>query len=177
MSLADPIDGGPTRRSKAQEVRLGALAGRSTLSSVQAMLKEFKEFAFKGNMIDMAVGIILGGAFGLAVKSLVDNVLMPFIGNLMGGLDFKDYFAVLGGDAQYATLAAAEKAIAAGEKLSIVKWGTFVNDVINLVIVAFSLFMMVKYVVNASKKKEEEAPAAPPANEVLLAEIRDLLKK
>ena len=135
------------------------------------MLKDFKEFAFKGNMIDMAVGIILGGAFGLVIKSLVDNILMPLIGGLFKLPDFTQMFHAMDGKT-YENLEKAQEATA------VVAYGTFINNVINLLIVAFALFIGVKYVVNATKKKEEEAPPAdPPKQEVLLEEIRDLLKK
>ncbi len=137
------------------------------------MFKEFKEFAMRGNVVDMAVGIVIGGAFGKIVSSFVADVLMPPIGKLMGGADFSNYFINLG-DGDFATLAAAEEAGAA-----VVRYGTFVNTVIDFVIVAFAIFMVVK-AMNKMKKAEEEAPAAPPEppkEQVLLEEIRDLLKK
>lgn len=137
------------------------------------MLQDFKDFAFKGNMIDMAVGIIIGGAFGLTIKSLVGNILMPLITGLIKLPDFKQLFHALDGK-EYATLEALDKAGAPA-----VKYGVFINDVINLLIIAFSLFIMVRYVVNAMKKKQEEEPEAPPEpskEEVLLGEIRDVLK-
>lgn len=137
------------------------------------MLKEFKEFAMKGNMIDMAVGIIIGGAFGTIVKSLVNDIIMPPIGLLLGGIDFTNIFLTLKGNAE-PTLEAAKKAGAVTMNI-----GVFANAAISFLIVAFSVFLLVK-VVNAAKKKEEEAPAAPaepPRQEVLLEEIRDLLKK
>lgn len=134
------------------------------------MLKEFKEFAFKGNMVDMAIGIIIGGAFGLVVKSLVDNILMPLIAGTLKMPDFSQmYWAMDGKD--YENLAKAQ------ESTAVVAYGTFLNNMINLLIVAFALFMMVKYVMGAIQKKETPAPAAPPRQEVLLEEIRDLLKK
>ena len=137
------------------------------------MLKEFKEFAMKGNMIDMAVGIIIGGAFGTIVKSLVNDIIMPPIGLLLGGIDFTNIFLTLKGNAE-PTLEAAKKAGAVTMNI-----GVFANAAISFLIVAFSVFLLVK-VVNAAKRKEEEAPAAPaepPRQEVLLEEIRDLLKK
>jgi len=141
------------------------------------MLKEFKEFVFKGNMIDMAIGIIMGGAFGLAVKSLVDNVIMPLAGHLTGGVDFSNHFFMLGSEKAFATLAAAEKALADGDKFTLVRYGVFVNDIINLLIIGFSIFIMMKYVISSTKKKEEEAPAPKPSQEVqLLSEIRDALQ-
>ena len=116
------------------------------------MLKEFKEFALKGNMVDLAVGIIIGAAFGAIVSSLVDDVFMPVIGLIIGGVDFSSL--VLG-------------------PMSI---GLFINAVVKFIIIAFALFLVVK-AMNTMKKKEEAAPAAPSKQEVLLTEIRDLLKK
>ncbi|PHR91655.1 MAG: large conductance mechanosensitive channel protein MscL [Robiginitomaculum sp.] len=127
------------------------------------MISEFKEFAVKGNMLDMAVGIIMGGAFGTIIKSLVSDVLMPPIGLLMGGVDFSALKIVL----QAAEGDTAEVAI---------NYGNFINALIAFLIVAFVLFQIIKNM-NKFKKKEEAAPSAPPAQEVLLAEIRDLLKK
>lgn len=137
------------------------------------MLKEFKEFAIKGNMVDMAVGIIIGAAFGAIVSSLVDDVFMPIIGLLLGGLDFSNLFIVLG-EGTFTTIAQAKEA-----GVSTVNIGLFINAIIKFIIIAFALFMVIKGI-NAAKKKEAEAPAepeAPPAQEVLLQEIRDLLKK
>ncbi|MEM1264274.1 MAG: large conductance mechanosensitive channel protein MscL [Pseudomonadota bacterium] len=137
------------------------------------MFKEFKEFAMRGNVVDMAVGIVIGGAFGKIVSSFVGDLLMPVIGVITGGVDFSNKFINLG-DGDYATLAAAEEAGA-----TIVKYGTFANVVIDFVIVAFAIFMVIK-AMNSLKRQEEEAPAAPaepPKEQVLLEEIRDLLKK
>jgi large conductance mechanosensitive channel len=136
------------------------------------MLKEFKEFAMKGNMVDMAIGIIIGGAFGALVKSVVNDILMPIIGLILGGSDFTNLFVQLAG-APAATLDAAREAGAT------IAYGNFITLLINFVIIAWVLFMIVKGM-NAAKKKEEvapAAPAAPPKQEVLLEEIRDLLKK
>jgi large conductance mechanosensitive channel len=123
------------------------------------MLKEFKKFAMRGNVVDMAVGIIIGGAFGTIVKSLVDDVLMPPIGMLLGGVDFTDLFAVLRQGAEqpgpYATLADAQAAGAVT-----INYGLFVNNVVAFLIVAWAVFMVVKGM-NAMQRKEEEAPAAP----------------
>ncbi len=143
------------------------------------MLKEFKEFAIRGNVLDMAVGIVLGAAFGTIVTSFVKDVLMPPIGLLLGGVDFTEKFILLSaGDpgAPYATLAAAQEAGAVT-----LNWGIFVNAIIAFLIIAFAVFMVVRSF-NAAKKnaeKEEEAgpPPPPPAQEVLLGEIRDLLKQ
>ncbi len=121
--------------------------------------KEFKEFAMKGNVMDMAVGVIIGGAFGKIVASLVDDVLMPFIGTLTGGVDFSN-LAITVGDAN-------------------IKYGSFIQNIIDFLIIAFCIFLMIKGM-NKLSKKQEEAPAAPegPSNEEkLLSEIRDLLKK
>lgn len=132
------------------------------------ILKEFKDFAMKGNVIDMAVGIIIGGAFGKIVSSIVSDVIMPPIGFLMGGVDFSDLQLVL--------------KEAAGEIPAVtIKYGLFLNTVINFVIVAFSIFMMIN-ALNRLKKKQEAAPApvAPPKptkEELLLSEIRDILKE
>jgi large conductance mechanosensitive channel len=140
------------------------------------MLKEFKEFAVKGNMLDMAVGIIVGAAFGTVVQSLVKDVIMPPIGLLLGGVDFTNLFlavkeGVVAGP--YPTLAAAQEAGAVT-----INYGVFANAVISFLIVAFAVFMVVK-AFNKLKRAEEAAPAAPPppsAQEKLLGEIRDLLK-
>lgn len=135
------------------------------------MWKQFKEFAFKGNMIDMAVGIIIGGAFGLLVKSLVDNILMPAISGLIKVPDFKHLFVPLDGKT-YESIEALTKAGAPA-----IKYGVFINDFINLMIVAFSLFIVVNYVVKAVSKKEEAvAPPPPSKEELLLEEIRDALR-
>ena len=129
------------------------------------MVQEFKSFAMRGNVVDMAVGIIIGGAFGKIVTSLVNDVIMPPIGVLLGGVDFSNIAITLReavGDAPAVTLGI----------------GVFVNTVINFLIVAFAIFLLVK-AMNAAKKKEEAAPAAPPApskQEVLLTEIRDALR-
>lgn len=137
------------------------------------MLKEFKEFAMKGNMIDMAVGIILGAAFSGVVSSLVDDIFMPVIGLLLGGLDFTNLFITLG-EGTFATIEQAKEAGVATWNL-----GLFINASIKFVMVAFALFLLIK-AINQMKRQEEEKPAAPaepPKEEVLLTEIRDLLKK
>ena len=140
------------------------------------MLQEFKKFAFKGNMIDMAVGIIIGAAFGTVVKSLVSDVIMPPIGKLLGGIDFSSLFVNLG-DGQFESLKAAQEAGA-----PTINYGLFLNNVISFLIVAFCVFLLVKGVNKAkeameSEEEEEEKPAEPSAEEVLLGEIRDLLKE
>jgi len=129
-------------------------------------MQEFKEFAMKGNVVDLAVGIIIGAAFGKIVSSLVAGVIMPPIGVILGGVNFSDLAIVI--------------QEAAGEAPAVViSYGAFLQTVIDFVIVAFAIFMLVKGI-NSLKKKEEEkpqAPAAPSTEEVLLTEIRDLLKK
>ncbi len=137
------------------------------------MMQEFKDFAIKGNAVDMAVGIIIGAAFGKVVSSLVKDIIMPPIGKIMGGVDFTGLFINLG-EGTFATLEEASKAGA-----PTLNYGNFIQIVIDFLIVAFAIFMVVK-AMNKMKKKEEEAPAEPPkpSEEVLLLqEIRDSLKK
>ncbi|QQS14340.1 MAG: large conductance mechanosensitive channel protein MscL [Rhodospirillales bacterium] len=139
------------------------------------MLKEFKEFAMKGNVVDLAIGVIIGAAFGKIVESMVNDVFMPIVGAIFGGLDFTNYFFQMAG-AKAATYDAAKKA---GATLG---YGTFITVVVNFLIIAWILFMVVK-AINRMKQKDEAAaaaPKAPPApsrEEELLTEIRDLLKK
>jgi large conductance mechanosensitive channel len=136
------------------------------------MLKEFKEFAMRGNVVDMAVGIIIGAAFGKIVSSLVADVIMPPIGLLMGNMDFSQLFVNLSGT-DYPSLAAAQEAGAAT-----INYGLFINAVLDFVIVAFAIFMVIRSM-NKLKKKAEEAPAEPPkasAEVQLLTEIRDSLR-
>jgi large conductance mechanosensitive channel len=136
------------------------------------MLKEFKEFALKGNVLDMAVGIIIGAAFGAIVSSLVDDVVMPPIGLLIGGVDFSQLFVVLDGSGDYNTIDQAKESGAVTWNL-----GVFINAIIKFVIIAFAVFMLVK-VFNRLMRKQEEQPAdapPPPENIKLLREIRDLL--
>ena len=136
------------------------------------MFKEFRDFAMRGNVIDLAVGIIIGAAFTGIVNSLVNDILMPPIGFIMGGIDFSNFFITLSGP-DMETLKAAKDAGAAT-----INYGVFLNAVINFLIVAFAIFMLVKQI-NRFKRQEEAAPSAPPApseSEKLLAEIRDLLK-
>lgn len=137
------------------------------------MVKEFKEFAMRGNVVDMAVGIIIGAAFGKIVTSMVNDVIMPPIGKLLGGVDFSNLFITLG-SGDFASLTEAQAAGAAT-----LNYGVFINTVVNFIIVAFAIFLLIK-AINNLKKKEEAKPAAPPepsAEQKLLAEIRDLLKK
>lgn len=143
------------------------------------MLKEFKEFAVRGNALDMAVGIVIGAAFGTIVRSLVDDILMPPIGLLLGGVDFTDLFVTISEGTTpgpYATLSAAREAGAVT-----VNYGVFVNALISFVIVAFAVFLVVRGFnrITRAGPEEAEAPSAPEssAEERLLAEIRDLLKE
>ena len=128
-------------------------------------IKEFKEFAMKGNVMDMAVGVIIGGAFGKIVSSLVDDVLMPIVGKLTGGVDFTSLAVTLG----------------EGENAAKISYGNFIQNVVDFLIVAFCIFLMLKGINKLNRKKEEEAPAPEepkgPTQEELLAEIRDLLKQ
>jgi large conductance mechanosensitive channel len=132
------------------------------------MINEFKQFITRGNVLDLAVGIIIGAAFTGIVNSLVADILMPPIGKIMGGIDFSNFFINLS-DGHYASLKAAKEAGAAT-----INYGLFLNQVINFLIVSFAIFMIVKQA-NRFKKAQEAAP--PPRNEILLEEIRDLLKK
>ena len=144
------------------------------------MFEEFKKFAMKGNMVDLAIGFILGGAFGTIVKSLVNDVIMPPVGLLMGGVDFANLFINLS-DVELAAGTTVEAAAEAGAVT--LNYGLFINNCISFLILAIVLFFIVKAINTAkeamAKQEEEEAakPAEPDAQEVLLSEIRDLLKK
>ncbi|MCP5531567.1 MAG: large conductance mechanosensitive channel protein MscL [Akkermansiaceae bacterium] len=139
------------------------------------MIKEFKEFAFKGNLVDMAVGIIIGGAFGTVVKSLVDNLFMPILGKITGGVNFTEQYVNLnfpdGPKAPYA------EALKNGEP--VIGYGQFVTDFISFLLLAFAVFLVVKKVLGAMKKEEAKPtpPPEPSTEEKLLTEIRDLLKQ
>jgi large conductance mechanosensitive channel len=136
------------------------------------MLKEFKAFAMRGNVVDMAVGIIIGAAFGKIITSFVKDILMPPIGLLLGNVDFSDLFFNLS-EGQFATLGAAQEAGAVT-----LNYGLWVNTVIDFLIVAFAIFIVIRQL-SKLKKKEEAAPSAPPKpsnEELLLTDIRDLLK-
>lgn len=136
------------------------------------LLNEFKEFAMKGNVVDMAVGIIIGGAFGKIVSSVVSDVIMPPIGLLLGGVNFTDLKATLKPAQIDAVTGKAAEAVT-------MNYGQFIQTTVDFIIIAFAIFMMIKGM-NALKKKEAVKPAAPPApskEELLLAEIRDLLKR
>jgi len=138
------------------------------------MLKEFREFAMRGNVVDLAVGLILGAAFGAIVTSFVNDVIMPPIGMLLGGVDFANLFVLLKAGAKaappYESVAAAKAAGAVTLNV-----GAFINTIINFVLVAFSMFVLVKGM-NAARRTTPPPPAEPPPQERLLAEIRDLLK-
>lgn len=133
-------------------------------------IKEFKEFAMRGNVIDMAVGVVVGGAFGKIVSSLVNDIIMPGVGVLTGGVNFSDYkFVIQKGVTDGTEIITPEVAIT---------WGSFVQTIIDFLIIAFCIFLAIK-TINRFKKAEEPAPAAPagPTQEELLTEIRDLLKE
>jgi large conductance mechanosensitive channel len=135
------------------------------------MLKEFRDFAMRGNVVDLAVGVIIGAAFGTIVSSLVDDLIMPLIGAVSGGLDFSNYFLPLSDTVSAATLDEARK------QGAVFAYGKFITAVLKFIIVAWVLFLVIKGM-NSMKKKEEAAPAAAPAEDiVLLREIRDALKK
>ena len=139
------------------------------------MFKEFKTFAMRGNVVDMAVGIIIGAAFGAIVKSLVDDVIMPPIGMLLDNVDFSELFIVLkegATAAPYATVAAAKEAGAVT-----VNYGLFINAVVSFVIVAFAVFLLVRTINRLKTEEPPAAPAATPEDVLLLREIRDALKK
>jgi large conductance mechanosensitive channel len=138
-----------------------------------SFVKEFKEFAMRGNVVDLAVGVVIGAAFGKIVTSLVQDVIMPPLGALMGGVDFKQLFIDLSGQG-FATLAEAEKA-----GVPLIKYGAFIQTIVDFTIIAFAIFVAVK-AINKLKRQEEAAPAEPPPTPediVLLREIRDALKK
>ncbi len=135
------------------------------------MMSEFKEFAMKGNVLDMAVGVIIGGAFGKIVSSMVSDILMPPIGLLMGKVDFSSLFIPLTEEARGKSLAAAKAAGAAT-----VNYGVFLQTVLDFVILAFVIFMVVKQMNRFKKEAPAPPPPAPPKEEVLLTEIRDILK-
>ena len=134
------------------------------------MLKEFRDFAMRGNVIDLAIGIIIGAAFTTVVNSLVKDIIMPPIGYMMNGIDFSNIFLVLKGD-QYPSLKAAQDAGAVS-----INFGVFINACINFLIVAFAVFLLVKQV-NRFRKEAPATPPAPTTSEKLLMEIRDALKK
>ena len=135
------------------------------------ILKEFKSFAMRGNVIDLAVGVIIGASFGKIVSSLVEDVIMPPLGVLLGKVDFSNMFFVLAGDGTYASVSAAKAAGAVT-----LNYGLFINTIVQFMIVSFAIFMVIKQI-NRFKAEEPVKPVVPPRSEVLLEEIRDLLKK
>ncbi|MGH6703801.1 MAG: large conductance mechanosensitive channel protein MscL [Bradyrhizobium sp.] len=137
------------------------------------MLKEFREFAMKGNVVDLAVAVIIGAAFGAIVTSLVGDIIMPIIGSITGGLDFSNYFTGLSKAVTATNLVDAKK------QGAVLAWGNFLTLTLNFLIIAFVLFMVVR-LMSKLKRKDESAPAPPPKptrEQELLTEIRDLLKK
>ena len=140
-----------------------------------SILDEFKEFIARGNVIDLAVGVIIGGAFGGIVSSLTDDIIMPIVGAIFGGFDFSNYFIPLSSNVTASTLAAAR------EQGAVLAYGSFITVILNFLILAWIIFLTVKAVNTLRrsiiKKQEEAAPPAPPADVQLLTEIRDLLAK
>jgi large conductance mechanosensitive channel len=134
-----------------------------------SFMSEFREFASKGNVIDLAVGVIIGGAFGKIVSSLVDDIIMPIVGRIFGGLDFNNYFIPLAGQTD-TVLAEAKKHGA------VLAYGSFITVVLNFVILAFIIFVMVKQINRLKREQPAAPPAAPPEEVTLLREIRDALK-
>lgn len=140
------------------------------------MIKEFQEFIAKGNVIDLAVGIIIGGAFALIVSSLVEDMIMPIVGAIFGGFDFSNYFIALSPEVTATSLEPAR------EQGAVFAYGNFITVLINFLILAWIIFLMVKAVNNlrrrlAAEEKVADVPAAPPADVLLLTEIRDLLAR
>jgi large conductance mechanosensitive channel len=133
------------------------------------MLEEFKKFALRGNVVDLAVGVVIGAAFGSIVQSLVADVLMPIVGAVTGGLDFSNYFVAL------SSKVTADSLVEAKKQGAVLAWGNFLTLVINFTIVAFVLFMVIR-LMNRLVRTEAKTPAAPTKQEELLTEIRDLLK-
>lgn len=134
------------------------------------MLKDFKEFAMKGNVMDLAVGVIIGGAFGKIITSLVDDIIMPLVGLLLGKVDFANLFITLSGGT-FSTLEEAKKAGAVT-----LNYGVFINNIVNFLIIAFAIFMVIRALMKMKREEEAAAPAEPSGQEVLLTEIRDILK-
>jgi large conductance mechanosensitive channel len=135
------------------------------------MLKEFREFAMKGNVVDLAVGVIIGAAFGGIVTSLVGDIIMPVIGGITGGLDFSNYFTGLSKAVTASNLVDAKK------QGAVLAWGNFLTLTLNFIIIAFVLFVVIRFMNTLKRKDEAAAPPKPSRQEELLTEIRDLLKK
>lgn len=140
------------------------------------MLKEFKDFISKGNVLDLAVAVIIGAAFGKIVTSLTEDLLMPVIGAIFGNVDFSSKFVVLGTIPAELASKAGDYAALKAAGIPVFGYGAFITAVINFLIIAFAIFLVVKQA-NKMSKKPEEAPAAPPEDIILLREIRDSLKK
>ncbi|MGC1779205.1 MAG: large conductance mechanosensitive channel protein MscL [Xanthobacteraceae bacterium] len=134
------------------------------------MLEEFKKFAMRGNVVDLAVAVIIGAAFGAIVNSLVGDIIMPIVGAITGGVDFTNYFLPLSSKVTAATLVEAKK------QGAVLAWGNFITLTINFLIIAFALFLVVKGMMRLKAKEPPPAPPAPSAEVQLLTEIRDLLK-
>ena len=135
------------------------------------MMQEFREFAVKGNAMDLAIGVIIGGAFGKIVDSIVGDLIMPLVGKLIGGLDFSNYYIPLAGQATGLSLDAAKKAGA------VFAYGNFITILVNFILLAFIIFMMVKQINRLKKEEPAAAPEAPAEEVQLLREIRDSLKR
>ena len=134
------------------------------------MLREFKEFALRGNVVDLAIGVIIGVAFNNIVNSLVGDLFMPIVGAVTGGLDFSNYFVGLSGSVTADSLEEAKK------QGAVFAWGNFITVAINFIIIAWVLFLVVKLINRLKRQEAKKEPPAPPKQEVLLTEIRDLLK-
>ena len=134
------------------------------------MLEEFKKFAMRGNVVDLAVAVIIGAAFGAIVNSLVSDIIMPIVGSITGGIDFSNYFIPLSSKVTSTTLAEAKK------QGAVLAWGNFLTLTINFLIIAFALFLVVKGITRLKAQEPPPVPAAPSKEAQLLAEIRDLLK-
>jgi large conductance mechanosensitive channel len=133
------------------------------------MFEEFKKFALRGNVVDLAIGVIIGAAFGAIVNSLVGDIIMPVVGAITGGIDFSNYFIPLSSKVTAATLAEAKK------QGAVMAWGSFLTITLNFIIIAFVLFLVIRAMTRLMRK-EEAKPAPPSKQEELLTEIRDLLK-
>jgi large conductance mechanosensitive channel len=135
------------------------------------MLKKFRDFALKGNVVDLAIAVIIGAAFGKIVESMVGDIIMPVIGAITGGLDFSNYFAALSSAVKADTLAEAKK------QGAVLAWGNFLTVTFNFLVIAFALFGVVNAMQKLKQREDAKPAAAPPRQEVLLQEIRDLLAK
>ena len=139
-------------------------------------IKEFKDFAMKGNLVDFAVGVVVGGAFGKVTTAFVDGIVMPIVGKLIGGSDFSDLkYKIQDGSKEI--LDATGKIVTTAVPEVYIKYGAFITSVIDFIVVAFVMFLVIKSMNKMKTKQADAAPPAPPAQEVLLTEIRDLLKK